>query len=200
MAPSDVPPADFAARSLELKDEPVSSVWRRIYDARYSNPLGFGRSLSRFSDPSGNRFGLIYLASTTKGAFAEAVLRDRAIGTIQPFLMSLAELESYVCAEIETEEILNLVDLTGDRHIRLRVPTDVTRASDQTLARIWSEAFYNHPDLPDGVLYNSRLTTERNIALYDRAIRKLKLKAAGKLIERRDELADIINDFNLAIV
>jgi RES domain len=200
MALRDVPPADFAARSLEPKDEPVSSVWRRIYDARYSNPLGFGRSLSRFSDPSGNRFGLIYLASTTKGAFAEAVLRDRAIGTIQPFLMSLAELESYICAEIETKEILNLVDLTGDRHIRLRVPTDVTRASDQTLARIWSEAFYNHPDLPDGILYNSRLTTERNIALYDRAIRKLKLKAAGKLIERRDELADIINDFNLAIV
>jgi hypothetical protein len=200
MAPRDPPPADFAARSLELKDEPASSVWRRVYDAKYSDPLGFGRSLSRFSDSTGSRFGLIYLASTAKGAFAEAVLRDRAVGTMQSFLISMAELESYVCADIEIKEILNLVDLTGDGHIRLRVPTDVTRASDQTLARIWSEAFYDHPDLPDGVLYSSRLTTERNIALYDRALRKLTPKSASKLIERRDELADIINDFNLAIV
>ena len=112
----------------------------------------------------------------------------------------MAELESYICADIEIKETLNLFDLTGDGHVRLRVPTDVTRASDQTLARIWSEALYNHPDLPDGVLYSSRLTTERNIALYDRAIRKLVPKSAPKLIERRGELADIINDFNLAVI
>jgi hypothetical protein len=112
----------------------------------------------------------------------------------------MAELESYVCADIEIKESLNLLDLTGDGHIRLRVPTDVTRASDQSLARIWSEAFYDHPDAPDGVLYGSRLTTERNLAVYDRAIGKLISTSATRLVERREELADIISDFNLAVV
>jgi RES domain len=200
MAPRDLPSPDFPRRALELIDHPAGSVWQRIYDDKYSNSLGVGRGLSRFSDPTGTRFGLLYLASTTKGAFAEAVLRDRALGITAPFLMTMAELESYICADIEIKESLKLVDLTGDGHIRLRVPTDVTRASDQTLARIWSEAFYYHPSSPDGVVYGSRLTGERNIALYDRAVRKLASKSVPKLIDRRNELADIINSFKLAII
>jgi len=198
MGASDLPPADFAKHPLPLTEKPAGSVWQRIYEARHPNPLGYLPSLSRFSDPNA-RFGLVYLGSSAKAAFAEAVLRDRAIGTLKPFMIPMSELESYACADIEIAEVLKLVDLTGDGRLRLHVPTDVTGASDQTLARLWSQAFYQHPDSPDGVLYNSRLTTEHNIALYDRAVPKLKVKAAPKLVERRADLAAIINDFNLAI-
>jgi len=127
------------------------------------------------------------------------VLRDRAVGTMEPFLLTMGELNSYVCADIELVEALNIVDLTGDGRLRLRTPTDVTGAMDQTLARVWSEAFFRHPDGTDGVIYPSRLNGERNIALYDRALGKVAVRAAPRLIERRDELAAIIVDFNLAI-
>lgn len=195
-----LPPAGLARRPLALTAEPAGSIWQRLYFATHRDPLGFRPSPSRFSDPTGKRFGVVYLGSSAKVAFAEVVLRDRAVGTLKPFLIPMPELESYACADIEIVDILNLVDLTGDGHMRSHVPTDVTGASDQTLARIWSEAFYDHRDAPDGVLYSSRLNKERNIALYDRALAKLKAKAAPKLVERRDELAAILNDFDIGIL
>jgi len=39
-----------------------------------------------------------------------------------------------------------------------------------------------------------------NIALYDRAVGKLQAKAALRLVERRDELATILNDFDIGIL
>lgn len=90
--------------------------------------------------------------------------------------------------------------MTGTGPLRLRVPTDVTGASDQSLARIWSQAFYQHPDSADDVLYPSRLIGESNIAVFDRAVAKPKVKAAPMLLDRRDEFAAIINDFDLAIL
>lgn len=193
------PPADFARSPHIATVEPSGSIWHRIYATRFPNPLGFGKSKSRFSGPSGTEFGVVYLGSTVNVAFAEAVLRDRAVGTIKPFPISQAELDSYTCADIELGSPLDLVDLTGNGALRLRVPTDVTGAADQTLARIWSKAFYDHPEAPDGVLYSSRLVGERNIAVYDRAIRKLVARAASDLAAR-PELARILGDFNIALI
>ncbi|MDI1282812.1 MAG: RES family NAD+ phosphorylase [Reyranella sp.] len=199
MSGGALPPADFARQPLPLAAEPASSLWQRIYKSVHPDPLGFGRSKSRFSDPTGTQFGLVYLGSSAKVAFAEVVLRDRAVATINPFPLSQSELDSYLCADIELGQILNLVDLTGDGHLLLRVPTDVTGASDQTLAQIWSKAFYEHSTKPDGVLYSSRLNEERNIALYDRAVGKLVARAAPRLAAR-PELGAILTDFNIALI
>src|SRR5579872_690526 len=177
MDPRFLPPRDFSSTRLVLTTEAPGSVWQRIYESRHPSPLGFGRALSRFSGPTGKESGLVYLGSSAKVAFAEVILRDRAVGALNPFPITMAELESYTCADIEITQPLNMIDLTGDGHLRLRVPTDVTRAQDQTLARIWSEAFHGHPDQPDGVLYASRLNDERNIALYDRAAVKLRARS-----------------------
>jgi hypothetical protein len=199
MPPNSAPHGDFAKGELPLSLEPAGSVWQRIYRAHHDDPLGHAPGLSRFSDLTGTKFDVDYLGSTAKVAFAEAVLRDRAVGTMEPFLLTTGELNSYVCADIELAEPLNLVDLTGDGRPRIRTPTDVTGAMDQTLARVWSEVIFRHPAGADGVVYPLRLNGERNIALYDRALGKLAVRAAPRLIERRDELAAIIGDFNLAI-
>jgi hypothetical protein len=199
MAPRSHPPADFAKGDLPLSVEPAGSAWQRIYGVHHPDPLGHTPSLSRFSDSTGTRFDVVYLGSSAKVAFAEAVLRDRAVGAMVPFLIPMAELRSYICADIEVITPLRLVDLTGDGRLRQGVPSDVTGARNQRLARIWSQAFFDHPAAPDGVLYPSRLNGARNIALYDRALGKLVARSAPKLIERRDELAAILTDFNLAI-
>jgi RES domain len=51
----------------------------RIYLDRYPDPLGFGKTPSRFSDPrrrvGSSRFGVLYLGDTLKVCFLEAVLR-----------------------------------------------------------------------------------------------------------------------------
>jgi len=193
------PPAGYERGPLPLWTEPAGSVWTEAYMRCQTEPLGYQVSLSRFSDPSGTRFGVIYLGSSAKVAFAEVVLRDRGEAMLGPVLIPLAELESYTCADIRLTTDLRLVDLTGDGCVRLRVPTDVIGAKDQTAARAWSEAFFDHPAAPDGILYPSRLNEQRNIALYARALGKLASVAMPRLVERRDELATIIRDFDLAI-
>ncbi len=80
------------------------------------------------------------------------------------------------------------------------VPSDVVGARDQTTAQLWSAAFHAHPEAVDGVYYPSRLNEERNIALYDRALTKLKAGETPRLIECRDPLAAIIGKFDLAII
>jgi hypothetical protein len=92
---------------------------------------------------------------------------------------------------------LVLVDLTGDGPIRMGVPSDVAGARDQSLAQQWSIVFHEHPD---GVLYPSRLNEERCIALYARAIPKLRATATPLLTECRDELAAILDDLDIAIL
>jgi len=194
------PPAAFGGRRLTIATEATGAVWRRIYRSTHSDPLGYALALSRFSDPIGRAFGVVYLGSTLKVAFVEAILRDRGEGRVDPMPIPYAELEGYVCAEIEIEQELRLVDLCSDGALRMGVPTDVVRAKDQTLARVWSKAFYEHPERVDGVLYSSRFNEQRNIALYARALPKLRPRATPALVDCRDELAVVIRDLDLAIV
>ncbi len=79
------------------------------------------------------------------------------------------------------------------------VPSDVVGARDQKQARQWSAAFHSHPDWPDGILYPSRLNEERCVALYDRAVAKLKVIASPRLLDCRAELAAILDDLEIAI-
>jgi hypothetical protein len=199
MAVGPSPPTSFGTRPLAIRREPAGATWRRLYETRHSDPLGFGLVRSRFSDLIGRAFGVVYLGSSIRVAFHEAILRDRGDARTGPVLVAMAELEAFTCAEIEIATPLKLVDLTGDGPFKMGVPSDVAGARDQRLAQIWSVAFHAHPDGVDGVYYPSRLNEERNIAVYDRALPKLRARSTPRLIELRDPLAAIINDFELEV-
>ena len=121
---------------------PVGATWRRICETRFPDPLGYGPGLSRFSDPTGKAFGLIYLGSTAKVAFVETILRDRADGRGAACVVAYDEIEKRSLASIVPVEPLVLVDLTGDGPLRMGVPSDVVGARDQSLAQRWSVAIH----------------------------------------------------------
>jgi RES domain len=199
------PPKGFTSRDLALAESAPTAIWRRIYESRFPDPLGYGFGPSRFSDPkttlvAPDRFGVVYLGSSVKVCFAEAILRDRGVRRIKAFPLEWAELEKWTCAELQITSALRLVDLRGDGLLRMGVPTDVTRASSQTLGRRWSRAFWAHDAKPDGIIYESRLNGETNIALFDRALTKLAASATPRLVDCRAEFAAIITDFDLDIV
>jgi hypothetical protein len=200
MAAPVLPGAAFAGRSLLLKSVPAGEVWRRLYETTYPDPLGWGPGLSRFSDPTGRAFGLVYLGSSAKVAFLETILRDAVNGRGADCVVELAEIEKRSLASIRPTGDLRLVDLTGDGPVRMGVPSDVVGASDQSLAQAWSVAFHGHSDQPDGVYYPSRLNEERCIALYDRAVGKLEAVSAPRLLDCRLELAAILNELEIAIL
>ena len=193
------PRPNFARRKLVLANVPAGSTWRRLYESRHPDPLGYGPGLSRFSDPTGQAFGLVYLGSSAKVAFVETILRDSADGRGDDCVIDLAEIEKRSIATIQPIIDLRLINLTGDGLLKLGVPSDVVGARDQALAQQWSVALHDHPDQPDGILYPSRLNEERCIALYDRAISRLRVMASSRLMDCEIELAAILDDLQIAL-
>jgi hypothetical protein len=191
------PPATLANSRLELHTVAAGARFGRIYLGRYPDPLGYGKSRSRFSDPrrriDANRFGVLYLGDTLKVCFLEAVLRDRRDGSDGSLLLGEDELHERSFAEIEVTAALTMVDLRNDGAIRMGVPTDVARASTQALARKWSLAWHEHPDQPDGIIYPSRLNGQTNLAVYHRAVPKLRAVDVRPLIGASG-LAAVLNE------
>lgn len=181
------PPSGFATVALDCAVVDAGARFGRIYFSRFKDPLGFGKSPTRFSDPRrrlpANRFGVLYLGSSLKVCFVEAVVRDQGDGRIDDLLLDERDLTIRSYATIEVTAALSLVDLRGDGPLRMRIPSDVARSSKQSLARRWSLAIHEHPARPDGIIYPSRLNGETNLAIYDRAIPKLRAVRHGELLK-----------------
>jgi len=119
MATPALPGPAFTARALDLKVIPAGGVWRRIYETRFPNPLGWGPGLNRFSDPTGHAYGVVYLGESAKVAFVETLLRDAGDGRGDDLVLALAEIEARSLASLEATADLQLVDLTGDGRLRM---------------------------------------------------------------------------------
>jgi len=193
----------FASVTLEFATINPSQRFVRIYHEGYPDPLGFGKTKSRFSDPrrrsEDRRFGVLYLGSTLKGCFIETILRDRRNGVVGDYPIEEVELIERRYAETVVSSSLNLVELRGDARIRMGIPSDVAGSTRQTLARAWSVAFYEHPTAPDGIIYSSRLNDDTNVAVYDRAIGKLRADQIFRLIDAPG-FASVLDAFKVALV
>lgn len=196
------PPAGFRNTRLRIHSIATGERFGRIYFGRHPDPLGYSKSDSRFSDPrrriDSNRFGVIYLGQTLTVCFLETVLRDRRDGLVADLVLEERELELRRYAEIEVLAPLRLVDLRQNGAVAMGVPSDVHHGSRHTLGRAWSTAFHAHTQVPDGILYPSRLNGQLNVALYDRAVTKLRPVRTRRLIDVA-ELAPILMDLGIAL-
>jgi hypothetical protein len=198
-----LPPKSFANASLRIHTAPAGLRFGRIYMDRYPEPLGFGKTPSRFSDPrhrvAANRFGVLYLGETVKVCFLEAVLRDQRDGVVGDLPIEEKEIHTRRYAEIETTAPLKVIDLREDGPVVMGVPTDVAKATSQSMARAWAVAFHDHPEKPDGIIYPSRLNGHTNLAVFDHAIVKLNSVRVTKLIGAPG-LAAALNELRVSIV
>ena len=196
------PPSEFATVALDSATVDAGARFGRIFFTRFKDPLGFGKSLTRFSDARrrvpANRFGVLYLGSSLKVCFVEGVMRDQGDGRIDDLLLDERDLAIRSYATIEVTAALSLVDLRGDGPLRMGIPSDVARGSKQSLARRWSLAIHEHPAQPDGIIYPSRLNGETNLAIYDRAILKLRAVARGELLKEVG-LAAVLRDLKVGL-
>lgn len=193
------PPPDLDAAILHRIGIASGRRWWRIYPARHPDPLGWGPGLSRFGPTDGRGFGVVYLGSSFSVAFVETLIRDRGDGRTGPLLVGYAELAALGCVEIANVETLDLVDLYGAGGIKMGVPSDVARARDQYLSRQWSAAFHRHARI-DGIHYASRLTGERNVAIYDRALDKLEVVSVGPLTTQSLLLGAVLDEYTVEVV
>jgi hypothetical protein len=201
--PGIAPTSAFTGVALNITTIPAGAEFGRIHRRVHPDPLGFGKSLSRFSDPrrrsADRRFGLLYLGSSLKVCFLETILRDERDGIVGQVEIAESELDDRRYAEVHVREPLQMLDLTGDGPIRMGIPSDVARSSRQALARKWSVAFYEHPTRIDGIVYPSRLNSEINLAVYDRSVSKLE-PLRGHDLKRAPGMADVLDDFLVALI
>src|SRR5262249_40984510 len=196
------PTPDFARARLHVAAVGPGQTFGRIYLTRYPEPLGCSNAPSRFSDPRRrvlkNRFGVLYLGNTLKVCFLEAILRDQRNGVIGDYVIRESKLRSRRYALVEVISQLNLADLRGDGCVRMGIPSDVPRSANHALARRWSLAFYQHPSQADGIVYPSRLNNDTNLAIYDRAVTKLRAVGTTELI-RAPGFAEVLDDPRVAV-
>lgn len=125
-------------------------------------------------------------------------MRDDRNGAIGDYPIEERELRARRYAQIDVVATLALVDLRGDGPVRMGIPSDVARASSQSLGRAWSLALYEHPAKPDGIIYPPRLNDETNLAIFDLSVAKLRV-ASNVVLIAAPGLAGVLDDFKVAL-
>ena len=198
--PEPEPPDDLARRSLPLRAF-VDATWFRGHKRDYG-PLHFNPASGRFCAPDRTAFGTLYLGIDPRASFIEAFAQ--LLGTAATgYVVSQNLLERSCLCVVRATRPLRLVDLTRGAALR-RLATDADArisTGSHTVSQRWAEAFWRHPDQPDGILYPCRRAPEfHSVALFDRVQPHLIANCATNLLHDRHELAAILDHYDCALI
>jgi RES domain-containing protein len=140
---------------------------RIVRSEHAATPLGCAPGVSRFGGTSGE-FAVLYAARDLATALAETVVRDRFEGLSDRRLF-VGELAERSAVELCTTTPLRVVDLCEGGCLKLGISTEVTGAKGFDEAQSLAEQLHADPTI-DGILYPSRLTGQRCVAVFGRAI------------------------------
>lgn len=175
----------------------VTGYVRIIARAHAATPLGMGYGRSRFSSPR-NRFHLLYLAQDPMTAVAETIVRDRFEKADERLLLR-EEFDRYSIAAVRNPLPLFLLDLRNEGASLLGVSTDAVRAKAQAAGRRLSQSLYDQTTF-DGIVYMSRITNRRCVAVYDRAVAsKLEADSPALDLPRLADLPGILESLHVTV-
>ena len=166
------------------------SDWPRILPGRHrGQPTGAGFGSSRFSSPL-RQFKVLYAGEDFATAFAEAVVRDRFQGR-QRRVLYRPHLDALCVTATSSLRDLALVDLSGAGSYELGIDTDANRARDHGRGQEFSQLLHDQlPDV-DGILFDSRLTNARCIAVYERAVPSLSGSSPISLLQAAELVPEL---------
>jgi len=157
----------------------VDLLFRIIKHECRGTPLGAVPAPSRFSDPN-LQYSVLYGATTIDCALWEGVIRDRF--DLQPVReVPRVDLECRDLVLFNSTRPLLLLDLRGGRARRIFAPTAVTGAAHQADGQTLSSSLYNQLPDADGLIYDSRFTSDGCVAIFDRAFATLDAQAIEPL-------------------
>ena len=157
------PPADLDTRTPHFIELPENAVLHRFYTARF-DPIFFDRSLDgRLNAPDG-AYGVLYVAKTEAGAFAETFLRQPGRTLIPTDFLAL---KAY--ARLRVLRPLTLIKFSGPGLGRLGATAEVGHGGKPyDASQAWSKALKAHPADADGIAYTARHDDEELCyALFD---------------------------------
>lgn len=170
----------------------------RVMRSVYANtPMGLGFGESRFSSPV-QAFKILYVAKDVGTSIAETIIRDNFEG--QPTReIEDAALEEWSYTEFSADVPLKVLDLRSDGAFRLGITTDVSRAKGHHDGQVLSENIYHNFDI-EGLLFTSRFTASPCLAVYERAVDKLKGDPTAVPITRHPNLISVLSGLNIKVI
>jgi len=185
-------------KRLPLSRVRVGTRWMRIHPRR-KNALWFGpapgsRPVHRFDDPLG-RFRLCYFGATLEVCFAETFLRDPPVA-----ILALEDLAARSAAIVEVRRELRLVPLHGPSLARLGTTVAPASGADYALSQQWSRALWEHPDVPDGLVYRPRHDDSALCtAIFNRAKQSLAIVQDRPLTNDSKAMAKLLRRYNVGL-
>ena len=143
-------------------------------------PLQLYSAPSRFCDGKSG-FAVMYAALSFETCILETLVRDRFTHRLKrelPLAAILARAHATISTQPDQE--LNLLDLRDTGCVDIGAPTDAVRARHFAAGQALGRAVQEHVDV-DGFIYSSRLTGDDCIAVFDRAVPKLRVLDACEL-------------------
>jgi hypothetical protein len=164
------------------------------------DPFFFGcTGLNRFDSPD-NSYEVLYAALDAFCAFIETFASAAGTRTI-----TTMALRTHGLTEFKAKRPLRLIDLTQSASL-MRVGVDSTLfAGDHEVPQLWSQAFHDHPENVDGVVYPSRLDpVRRAVVLFgDRVPRKFTELTRESWYApglQRQKLVEIVEHYELELI
>jgi hypothetical protein len=183
---ANLPPDWLQASSLPIMERPTDSSFVRIHH-RHRSPVFFSPGdrqppAGRFDSAAG-LFGVLYLAFTFEGAFAETILRNPSRQ-----LVSFGEIAGRSIASLALSRTIRLVRMQGPGLQALGVDNATTTGPYEPCG-IWADALFAHADRPDGIAYASRHDPgELCVALFSRP------DVAVRVVSDSVPLADLMRE------
>ena len=144
-------------------------------------PLQLHSSPSRFCDGKSG-FAVMYAALSFETCIVETLVRDRFTHRLRRELPLAAVLaRGYARVSTQPDNELNLLDLRDTGCVDIGAPTDAVRARHFAAGQALGRAVYEEHRQVDGFIYSSRLTGDECVAVFDRAVSKLRVIDACEL-------------------
>ena len=180
-----------------LRTVRLERVFRVIHRSHRATPLAAVPVPSRFGDPR-SRYAVLYAAESVRCAFWETLGRNRFARRRQRELPR-SEAEARLVASLRSEGALSLVDLRGDGPVRIGAPSAVAHDGNHAAGRALSAAVHGGVPEADGFLFASRFTGDLCVAVFERAIDRLRAGGAAELV-RHGEFLDALEAYDIALI
>jgi hypothetical protein len=149
-------------------------------------PLQLHSAPSRFCDGRSG-FAMMYLALSFETSIVETLVRDRFTHRLKRELPLAAVLaRGYARVSTQPGLELNLLDLRDTGCVDIGAPTDAVRARHFAAGQALGKAVHEEHKDVDGFIYASRLTGDDCIALFERAVKKLRVVEARELKDAQE--------------
>jgi RES domain len=157
----------------------------RVFGAAHM-PLQLHSSPSRFCDGKSG-FSVMYASLSFESCIVETLVRDRFTHRLKRELPLAAVLaRGYARISTQPDRELNLLDLRDSGCVDIGAPTDAVRARKFAAGQALGKSVYEDHAGVDGFIYASRLTGDDCIAVFDRAIEKLRVVDACELKDHEE--------------